>query len=92
MGWWWKHTTQAARTHGTRKGKGDFAEYSAATAAASWYRRRHRARRRSCAQPLRLRLVMRHTVIARLGLRVSLRAGLSGLYRAGKAHIYLHAD
>jgi hypothetical protein len=47
---------------------------------------------RSRCGALRLWLVMRHTVIARLGLRVSLRAGLSGLYRAGKAHIYLHAD
>ncbi len=33
MGWWCKHTTQAARTHGARKGKGDFAEYSVAPAA-----------------------------------------------------------
>ena len=66
------------------RARGDFAEYSVAAAVA--------AATMCAAAAVRLRLVMRHTVIARLGLRVSLRAGLSGLYRAGKAHIYLHAD
>ena len=83
MGWKCKHTTQAARTHGARKGKGGFRRILRGAGG--------HVRSRRCGA-LRLRLVMRHTVIARLGLRVSLRAGLSGLYRAGKAHIYLHAD
>ena len=69
------------------RARGDFAEYSAAAAEAA-----ATPMAMCAADALRLRLVMRHTVIARLGLRVSLRAGLSGLYRAGKAHIYLHAD
>ena len=87
MGWWCKHTTQAARTHGARKGKGGFRRILRGGGGGA----DGHVRSRRCGA-LRLRLVMRHTVIARLGLRVSLRAGLSGLYRAGKAHIYLHAD
>ena len=85
MGWKCKHTTQAARTHGARKGKGGFRRILRGGGSGGVHVR-------SRCGALRLRLVMRHTVIARLGLRVSLRAGLSGLYRAGKAHIYLHAD